>query len=62
MRMLRALGFQGPLYGGKHPFMIRGALRLTIPNPRRQDISVDLLARILRQAGITSDAWEAADG
>ena len=62
VRILRTLGFEGPFYGGKHPFMIRGALRLTIPNPRRHDISVDLLARILRQAGITADEWESADG
>jgi hypothetical protein len=35
---LRALGFQGPFSGGKHEFMVRGDLVLTIPNPHRGDI------------------------
>jgi len=28
-----------------------------IPNPHGEDISVDLLAKILRQAGIARDEW-----
>lgn len=38
--------------------MLRGTLRLILPNPHRGEISVDLLIRLLRQAGITSDEWE----
>jgi len=38
--------------------MIRGTLRLRIPNPHGGDISVALLSEILRQAGITRDEWE----
>jgi len=40
--------------------MIKGDLRLTIPNPHRQDIGVDLLTRILRQGGIQRDEWNEA--
>jgi predicted RNA binding protein YcfA (HicA-like mRNA interferase family) len=54
---LRRFGFDGPYPGGKHEFMIRGTLRLTIPNPHQEEISVDLLSRILRQAGIQRKQW-----
>ena len=56
---LRRLGFAGPHVGGKHPYMVRGALRVRIPNPHRGDIGRDLLARILREAGVSRDEWEA---
>jgi predicted RNA binding protein YcfA (HicA-like mRNA interferase family) len=56
---LRRLGFEGPFSGGKHDFMVRDDLVLTIPNPHRADISVALLSVILRQAGITRKTWEA---
>jgi predicted RNA binding protein YcfA (HicA-like mRNA interferase family) len=55
---LRKLGFEGPFSGGKHQFMIRGTLRLTIPNPHRQEISSGLLLRILKQADIQKTDWE----
>ena len=58
VRRLRKLGFAGPFSGGKHEFMIRGDVTLCVPNPHRGDIGTDLLARILRQAGITRDEWE----
>ena len=57
VRRLRKLGFDGPYQGGKHPYMIKGNLVLTIPNPHRQDIGVALLSRILRRAGITKEEW-----
>jgi hypothetical protein len=37
--------------------MMRGDHVLTIPNPHRSDISVDLLKRILERAGVSRDAW-----
>jgi hypothetical protein len=43
--------------GGKHPFMIKGELVLTIPNPHHKEMSVDLLSRILKQAGISREEW-----
>ena len=57
MRKLRSFGFEGPYSGGKHPFMMKDALGLTLPNPHRKEIGLDLLIRILRQAGIPRDEW-----
>lgn len=56
---LRQLGLQGPYPGGKHEFMVKGTLHITIPNPHRGDISSAFLSRILRQADITRQEWEA---
>jgi predicted RNA binding protein YcfA (HicA-like mRNA interferase family) len=60
VRRLQALGFSGPYVGGRHEFMLKGELRLILPNPHRGEIGVDLLSRLLRQAGITREAWEAS--
>jgi hypothetical protein len=38
--------------------MIRGELRLILPNPHLGDINVPLLLRIVRQAGIAREDWE----
>jgi predicted RNA binding protein YcfA (HicA-like mRNA interferase family) len=38
--------------------MIKGTLRLTIPNPHQSDIGKDLLSKILKQAGIEKEEWE----
>jgi predicted RNA binding protein YcfA (HicA-like mRNA interferase family) len=53
----RRLGFDGPFSGGKHLYMIKGSIRLTIPNPHRQEVGVDLLKRLLKQAGISQRDW-----
>lgn len=55
--LIRA-GFEGPFSGGKHPFMAKGDLTITIPNPHGGEIGRELLARVLRQAGLTRDEWE----
>ncbi len=55
---LRQLGFSGPYAGGKHQFMIRDKLRLTLPNPHQSDIGINLLNKILKQAGILKEDWE----
>ena len=57
VRGLRKAGFDGPFQGGKHPYMIKGDLVLTLPNPHRKEISVDLLVRILKQAHISREQW-----
>lgn len=57
LRGLKTFGFEGPFTGGKHLYMLKGNLRLTIPNPHRQKIGIDLLMRILRQAGISKEEW-----
>ena len=43
--VLRRLGFEGPFAGAKHQFMVRGDRVLTVPNPHRGEIGVELLAR-----------------
>ena len=43
IRRLKMFGFDGPYSGGKHLYMLKGKLRLTIPNPHRREISVGLL-------------------
>ncbi len=48
VKRLKNFGFEGPYQSGKHPYMIKGDLVLTIPNPHSEDISLDLLSRILR--------------
>ncbi len=58
IRRLHQLGFQGPYSGGKHQYMVRGSLRLALPNPHQTDITVELLIRILRQAGGSIEEWE----
>jgi predicted RNA binding protein YcfA (HicA-like mRNA interferase family) len=58
IRCLRKQGFEGRYSGGKHPFIVKGDLTLTIPNPHQKDIGRELLARILRQAGVSKEEWE----
>ena len=60
VRKFRGLGFDGPYSGGRHLFMVRGTLKVRIPNPHRRDISKHLLGEILRQAGISHDDWNSA--
>ncbi len=55
---LRRAGFSGPYGGGKHEFMQKAELSLTLPNPHGGDIGANLLARLLRQADISRDEWE----
>jgi hypothetical protein len=54
----RRLGFQGPFSGGRHQFMQRGNVSVTLPNPHQADIGRELLARTLRQAGVAHEDWE----
>ncbi|MCX7049438.1 MAG: type II toxin-antitoxin system HicA family toxin [Candidatus Sumerlaeota bacterium] len=58
IRGLLQCGFTGPFSGGKHQFMMKDAISIRIPNPHTADIGVNLLARILKQAGISRQKWE----
>jgi predicted RNA binding protein YcfA (HicA-like mRNA interferase family) len=57
IKRLRSLGWEGPIPGKKHQHMVKGNLQLTIPNPHRGDIGVNLLKIILKEAGISNDDW-----
>jgi predicted RNA binding protein YcfA (HicA-like mRNA interferase family) len=56
--VFKRLGFQGPYAGGKHQYLVRGELKLYMPNPHDGEIGRDLLAKILRQAGIDREDWQ----
>ena len=59
IKRLRSLGFRGPEPGTRHAVMLKGGLRLVIPNPHgSQDIDDVLLSRILRQAGLTREEFD----
>ena len=58
IKYLQALDFKGPYFGRKHQFVIRGEVRLRIPNHHQRDTGKELLSRILRQAEISRDTWE----
>ena len=53
LRTFIGVGSAGPYQEGKHPYMIKRTVTLTIPNPHEKEISQDLLVRLLRQAGIS---------
>jgi predicted RNA binding protein YcfA (HicA-like mRNA interferase family) len=58
IQRLRKFGFTGPFSGGRHQFMVKGQLKVRIPNPHRGgDISDSLLKEILRQAEISTENW-----
>ena len=57
VRRLKQFGFEGVFSGGRHPYMIKDHLVLTLPNPHRKDIGIELLKRILKQAGIDYQDW-----
>jgi predicted RNA binding protein YcfA (HicA-like mRNA interferase family) len=58
IRKLKALGYYGPNAGTKHQFMAKaGQANVRVPNPHEGDISVGLIAKILRDNNIDRDAW-----
>jgi predicted RNA binding protein YcfA (HicA-like mRNA interferase family) len=56
---LKAAGFADLQAGGKHEYVERDGLRVYVPNPQNGDIGVGFLNRILKQAGIFREEWEA---
>jgi predicted RNA binding protein YcfA (HicA-like mRNA interferase family) len=57
LKKLRNFGFEGPYSGGKHSFMVKGQIRLIIPNPHAKEISAALLSLLLKQAKIEIIEW-----
>ncbi len=44
---------------GAHLFMVKGTLKVRLPNPhKKNDISGPLVREILRQAGIDPREWD----
>ena len=43
IKRLKKAGFNGPYVGGKHFFMIKDDIRLTLPNPHKKEIGVYFL-------------------
>jgi predicted RNA binding protein YcfA (HicA-like mRNA interferase family) len=61
IRRFRSLGFEGPISGGRHQFMKKGALKVRIPNPHKSGtVGASLVKEILQQAGIEVSLWENA--
>jgi predicted RNA binding protein YcfA (HicA-like mRNA interferase family) len=61
IKKFRSLYFNGPYSGGKHQYMVKGKLKIRVPNPHKSgDITDSLLHEILRQAGISKDEWNKA--
>jgi hypothetical protein len=58
IQALHRAGFSGPFPGGVHTYMTREVLRVRIPNPHGSVIDRPLLARVLREAGISRQEWE----
>ena len=57
-RRLRKLGWEGPYPGKKHPYMFKDGVFLLIPNPHQcDDVSGDLIRKILNRAGISREEW-----
>jgi len=61
VKRMRQFGFSGPYQEGRHPYMVKGDLSITIPNPHGEDLSPDLLSRILKQAGVSRLLWLESD-
>lgn len=59
IRKLRKLGFVGPIPGGKHVRMVHPETGKIIPIPmhRGKDVSVGLIRAIIRELGISPEAW-----
>jgi hypothetical protein len=62
IKRLRCLGWKGPEAGGKHQYMIKGAMKLPIPNPHGSgEISVGRLRELLREIDVSIEEWNRAN-
>ena len=62
VKKLKKFGFNGPYQGGKHPYMVKGNLVLTLPNPHRKEIGIDLLIEsYVRLISIKNAGWKLID-
>ena len=56
---LKTFGWAGPFPGKNHMYMEQGERRLPIPNPHGGDLDWTLTKRIMKQAGISQQEWDA---
>jgi hypothetical protein len=52
------MGFDGPRGRGGHQYMSRGKQKVFVPNPHGSVVSVDLIRRMLRNAGLSPEEWD----
>jgi predicted RNA binding protein YcfA (HicA-like mRNA interferase family) len=57
IKSLKKYGFEGPYSGGKHQTMIKGNVKVVIPNPHKGDIGTNFLTKLLKQAHISKEDW-----
>lgn len=56
---LKRAGCAGPFSGGKHPYFMRGRLKIIIPNSHRTDeIGSKTVKRIIEDLGISVEEFE----
>jgi hypothetical protein len=60
VRKFRKLGFTGPIFRNGHPYMVKGKLKVKIPNNHHETITGPTVARSVERAGISDDEWEGA--
>jgi predicted RNA binding protein YcfA (HicA-like mRNA interferase family) len=60
IRKLRALGYDGPFPGGKHPVMRHPTTgqKITVPTHGGHDLPLGTLRAVLRAAAVGVDMWE----
>lgn len=57
VKRLRKLGFEGPRQGTNHDFMQKGQKKVRVSTRHNDDVGIDLLKNILKQAGISREEW-----
>lgn len=55
---LRRAGFSGPFSGAKHQYMLRGKLKIFIPNPHSKDIGLKIIKRIIVDINTSDKEFE----
>ncbi len=60
IRKLRALGYDGPFGGGKHPVMRHPdtGQKISVPMHGGKDLPLGTLRAILREADVDIETWE----
>jgi predicted RNA binding protein YcfA (HicA-like mRNA interferase family) len=60
VRKLKALGYDGPIPGGRHLHMVNYATKQVIPIPAHgnKDVGIGLLRKIIREANVTVEEWQ----